>query len=128
MANFSLLAFFRDGTARKIKVKELTAGDRVFSPYLTREEHFNAVRLQPDGYGVCWSENAVLSDQTLYRSGELIPLTMEDFYRFVSLRIVNSAEAQELLHWSRQNLADLVKRDRLHPLRTDGNNRLFRLA
>ena len=107
---------------------DITAGDRLFSPYLAREELFNCVRLQPDGYGVCWSDSAVIADRTLYQSGEPIPLTMDDFYRFVSLRVVNGAEAQELLHCSRQNIADLVKRDRLHPLRTDGNNRLFRRA
>ena len=127
LSDYCLLVFFRDGSARKIAIKELTKGTRSFIPYLSCEERFNTVMIQPDGYGIQWSDGAVLSDQFLYHSGEIIPLKLDDFYRFVSLRIVNTAEAQKLLNCSRQNIADLVKRGKLHPVRTDGNNRLFRL-
>ncbi len=128
LSGYCLLVFFRDGSARKISIKEVTKENRSFIPYLSCEERFNTVKLQPDGYGIQWSDSAVLSDQFLYHSGEIIPLQLDDFYRFVSLRIVNTAEAQKLLNCSRQNIADLVRRKKLHPVRTDGNNRLFKLT
>lgn len=128
LENCELLAFFRDGTARRISVSELVHDNRVFAPYLSGGELFRKVALQPDGYGVCWSDSAVLSDHLLYQSGESVPLKLEDFCHFVTMRIVNTAEAQRLLGCSRQNISDLVKRDKLHPVRIDGNNRMFRLA
>jgi hypothetical protein len=66
-----------------------------------------------------------VADFCLYEKGETIPLSINDFKNFVSSRVVNAYEASEILNCSRQNINDLIKRDRLHPLKVDAKNTLF---
>lgn len=120
-----LLVFFRDGCARRIDMTELVKEKAAFKPVLQHEKVFFDVAVQPDGYGVTWGENTAIADRDLYTSGDKVPLTLEDMIQFVSQRVVNAAEAQRMLHCTRQNIADLVKREKLHPIRSDSNNRLF---
>ena len=94
-------------------------------PYVAQEKRFHAVEVQPDGYGVMWSDRAMISDRELYEKSENIPLSLEDFIGFVQHRIVNANEACQLLGCSRQNIDDLMKRDKLHPIRKDAKYKLF---
>ena len=89
------------------------------------EERFNGVEVQPDGYGVMWSERAVLSDRELYEHSQAIPLTLDDFIGFVQHRVVSVGEVCQILGCSRQNIDDLMKRNKLHPIRRDAKNKLF---
>lgn len=48
------------------------------------------------------------------------------FFRdFVSHRVVNAAEAAEMLECSRQNIGDLVQREKLHPIKREAKSALF---
>ena len=67
----------------------------------------------------------MISDRELYEKSENIPLSLEDFIGFVRHRIVNTNEACQLLGCSRQNIDDLMKRDKLHPIRKDAKYKLF---
>lgn len=125
LENYHLLVFFRDGAVRKCDIRQIVGDDRAFIPVVSKTDIFDNVKLQPDGYGVAWDENTVISDYALYKSGTCIPLTLNDFFSFVSLRVVNTEEAQKMLHCTRQNISDLVKRGKLHPIRHDRNNTLF---
>ena len=122
---FRLLVFFRNGEVKVVDIPPLAGNDPAFSPYLSQEKHFSTAEVQPDGYGVHWSDRAALSAQKLYAHGELIPLELEDFIGFVRHRVVSSHEASQILGCSRQNIDDLVRRDKLHPIRRDAKNRLF---
>lgn len=44
---------------------------------------------------------------------------------FVRYRVVNTAEAAELLDCSRQNIEDLVRRGKLHPVKEMSKSKLF---
>ena len=121
LAEHKLLVFFRDGLVRKCSVPSLTA----FQPILKHDELFRTVTVQAGGYGVCWGEQLELSDSMLYENGQIVPLSLDDFCSFVSNRIVNTAEAAVLLNCSRQNIDDLVRRGRLHPVKTTPRNKLF---
>ena len=57
-----------------------------------------------------------------------IPLTQQDLFRFVQTRVVNASEACQILDCSRQNIDDLMKRDKLHPIRSDTKYKLFSKA
>lgn len=81
--------------------------------------------MQPGGYGIRWEENMSISDIELYDSGIVIPLSLIDFREFVVHRVINSAEAAELLDCSRQNINDLIKRNKLHPIKSTEKNTLF---
>lgn len=116
-----LLVFFRDGLVRKCTVPPL----RALLPVLNRDELFRTVTVQPGGYGVCWGENMELADDLLYKSGQTVPLSFADFLSFAESCIVNTAEAADLLDCSRQNINDLVRRGKLHPVITTPKNMLF---
>ena len=73
-----------------------------------------------------WSrETVTISDKELYKYGVEIGLSMDDFRDFVSHRVVNAAEAAEILECSRQNIGDLVQREKLHPIKREAKNTLF---
>lgn len=52
-------------------------------------------------------------------------MSLGDFRRFVENRVVNTAEASELLECSRQNIEYLVRRGKLRPVRATPKNKLF---
>ena len=87
-----------------------------------RQDYFLAVNLQPGGHGIEWDVNLSVSAATLYRIGKKIPLTVSDFRNFVVHRVVNVAEAAEILNCSRQNIEYLKRTWRLHPIKSSGKN------
>ncbi len=120
-----LLTFFRNGEVRIADVKLLSEAHTECQPFLVNQDRFARVEVQPDGYGVMWNERAMLSDRELYEHSQAIPLTLDDFISFVQHRVVSAGEACRILECSRQNIDDLAKRGKLHPIRRDPRNTLF---
>lgn len=120
-----LLIFFRNGEVKIADMQELADAHADCRPYLSPEERFSTVEVQPDGYGVFWSERAMISDRELFQKSQPVPLTLDDFTGFVQYRVVSTNEACQILGCSRQNIDDLVKRGKLHPIRQDARNKLF---
>ena len=120
-----LLVFFRDGTIRKCDLSAYFEKEKRFSILTKRPEYFALVQIQTGGYGVQWDENLTLSYSTLYKMGNRVPLTAEDFKAFASERVINAAEAAEILNCSRQYINELVKADKLHPIKATEKNTLF---
>ena len=76
-------------------------------------------------YGIAWDVNMTVSDAMLYRIGKSVPLTAADFRNFAAHRVINVAEAAEILGCSRQNIIDLTKRGKLHPIKTSEKSTLY---
>jgi hypothetical protein len=125
LEDFSVLVFFRNGITKKCDMQDILNGKREFAPILKNKDYFDNVNIQTGGYGICWGENLLVADFCLYEKGETVPLSINDFKNFVSSRVVNAYEASEILNCSRQNINDLIKRDKLHPLKVDAKNTLF---
>ncbi len=125
LAKARLLIFFRNGEVRIADMNELASAHPDCKPYFAQKERFNTVEVQPDGYGVFWSERAMIANRELYEKSVPIPLTLEDFIGFVQQRIVSTNEACQMLGCSRQNIDKLMKRGKLHPIRQDAKNKLF---
>lgn len=125
LENATLLVFFRNGEVKKCAVQKAAPRNEAFRPVLNREELFCQVGVQVGGYGICWGENLAVSDEALYRTGQKIGLEFSDFVSFLKYRTVNAEEAARLLECSRQNISDLVKRGKLHPVKTGAKNTLF---
>ena len=125
MQDARLLLFFRNGEVRIADISALSENHTECQPYLSRKERFSAVEVQPDGYGVAWSEKAMISGQELYANSERVPLSLDDFIGFVQHRIVSASEACQILGCSRQNIDDLMKRGKLHSIRRDARYKLF---
>lgn len=115
--DFCLLAFFRDGAIKKCSMKKHLENTTELHVLLEHPEYFQHVMMQTGGHGVSWDVNRTVADTTLYRIGKTIPLTASDFSSFVSHRVVNVAEAAEILGCSRQNVKDLTMRGKLHPIK-----------
>ena len=120
-----LLVFFRDGCVKKHDLVQLASTDKRFAPVLQNENTFRAVNVETDGYGICWGENLCIECGKLYAAGKKVPLSMEEFKCFVRERVVDSAEAAEELACSKQNVDDLAKRGKLHPIKEGAKYRLF---
>ena len=125
LEDYCLLVFFRDGTVKKCDMKEHFGKTQVFQILLKKPEYFGHVQMQTGGYGVSWDVNMNVSDSTLYRIGKKVPLTASDFRNFVMHRVINAAEAAEILDCSRQNIIDLTKRGKLHPVKTSEKSTLY---
>lgn len=120
-----LLTFFRDGQVKIVDVRQCAEKHPTCKPYIESDERFDRVEVQPDGYGVMWSERAMIPDHELYDCGSPVPLSLRDFCRFVQVRVISATEACGILDCSRQNIDDLIKRNKLHPIRTDSKYKLF---
>ena len=126
LQNYELLVFFRNGIVKKCRIEEFFNKNKTLKTFLSlRKEMFQFVRIQPGGYGICWEENMSISDTELYDNGITIPLSTSDFKSFAEHRVINTAEAAELLDCSRQNVNDLVKRNKLHPVKATDKSTLF---
>lgn len=112
-----LLIFFRDGEIRKCSLREYFERNRKFKALLMYPAHFDEVRVQAGGYGICWNEEMVISDGELHQIGEEIPISAGDFHRYVQQNLVNSAEAAKILGCSRQNIEKMIDGGRLHPVK-----------
>ena len=120
-----LLVFFRNSEAKLCDLTELLSGSRAFAPILKNDDYFQNVRLQVGGYGISWGEQLTIPDHKLYQTGVAVPLSHDDLAAFVRQRVVTTAEAAQLLDCSKQNVDDLVRRGKLHPLKETPKGKLF---
>ena len=56
---------------------------------------------------------------------DMVNETAADFESFARLRVINAAEAAEMLGCSRQYINDLVKNDKLTPIKASDKSTLF---
>ena len=99
--DYCLLVFFRDGIIKKCDLKKHFEKTKGFQILLKKPEYFEHVQIQTGGYGVAWDVNMSISDSVLYRMGKMVPLTAADFRNFVTHRVINATEAEQLLGGSR---------------------------
>lgn len=125
MENFCLLVFFRDGAVKKCDLKHYLEKTEKFGILLKKKEYFERVQMQTGGHGVVWDINMTISDSLLYQTGKKVPLTAADFRNFVTHRVINAAEAADILGYSRQNIVDLTKRGKIHPIKSSEKNTLY---
>jgi predicted DNA-binding transcriptional regulator AlpA len=125
LEDFNLLVFFRDGKVKKCSLREYFQSDKAFFVLFNKEDLFCHVQIQTGGYGVAWDINMAISSDELYQMGQKVPLSAKDFTNFVVHRVITAAEAAEILGCSRQNIDDLAKRGRLHPIKSGAKTTLF---
>lgn len=125
LESLALLVFFRNGKTKKCSLANYCKDRREFRIFLNKPELFDHVHLQTGGYGVYWDNDRSISDAELYQMGVDVPLCEGDFKNFVMHRVINATEAAEILGCSRQNIVDLTKRGKLHPIKTSDKSTLF---
>ena len=125
LENNSLVVFFRDGMIRRCEMNEYFDRNPRFTVLMSRPDYFSRVTIQTGGYGIQWDDELFIMDWELYDVGERVPLRTDDFHAFVSQRIINVSEAAMILNCSRQYISELVKTDKLHPVKSSEKSTLF---
>lgn len=125
LAGRRLLVFMRCGEVRLCDLTQFLASHEAFAPLASNEDYFRNVRIQVGGYGVSWSETLTISDRELYEIGIPIPVTQDDFVQYIQQRVITTAEAADDLQCSKQNIEDLVRRGKLHPIKESPKVKLF---
>jgi len=124
LTNNNVLVFFEDGKTKKFDVKQLFKEYPEFEA-LKNPELFSMLKVEPGGYGISWNEDLDCSEGELYNKGEDINISIEDFVSFAKHNFISTNEASNILKCSRQNIDDLIKRDKLHPIKTFPSVKIF---
>ena len=123
------LFFFRDGMIRRLSDDELFPEAALHKEQLVRlslyRNSISRLSLTAGGHGVRLGEKNCISAEDLRKKGTEVPLTQGDFRSYIQNNVIDTSTAAELLHCTRQNIQDLVRRGRLHPVLTLKNNFLF---
>ncbi len=122
VANERLIIFFHNHVTKLYQMNDLPI-DHDAIDYV--KKNFEHVRIEAGGYGIEWNKVIDCSAVELGKRGIELPLTHEDFCHFATQNVLNTAEVCECMECTRQNADDLVKRDKLHPIKTAAKNRMF---
>ncbi len=125
LEGLEILVFFRDGSIKKCDMTEYFDAHPEFRILTTKRDFFEAVKPQTGGYGVTWDVNLNISDMELNQLGTDIGLTADAFKSFATRNIINATEAGEILGCTRQNINELVKHEKLTPLKSWERNTIF---
>lgn len=118
------LIFFSDGTVRKIDLNELAEIEGI-EKILSNKLVLQSGQIAAGGYCVTFNDSIDVPASLLYSAGIAIPLTLDDFLCFVQNNIVDSSECCSILECSRQNLAYLVSKNKLSPVKKDVKGNLY---
>lgn len=125
-ADHTLLCFFLDGSVKKVDLSTFANDDQpAIEKILRNDRLYNSGRITAGGYAVTFNDSIDISASSLYENGANIPLTLEDFYSFVKKNVLDTAEVCDALQCSRQNLAYMVKKEHLAPIKEDVQGNLY---
>ncbi|HKM22649.1 MAG TPA: hypothetical protein VJZ01_11500 [Lachnospiraceae bacterium] len=117
-----LVVFFHNQSVRLYRLEDLPI-ERDATEYV--KNYFAQVHVEAGGYGIEWNGVIDCSAVALMKCGMELPLSHEDFCHFATQNVLNTAEVCERLECTRQNADDLIKRDKLHPIKTAAKNKMF---
>lgn len=120
----NFLCFFKDGTVRKINLYDLPEISDI-KKIQTNEQVLQSGHIAVGGYCVTFNDSIDVPASLLYKAGIAIPLLLDDFLCFVQNNIVDSSESCAILECSRQNLAYLVSKNALSPVKKDVKGNLY---
>ena len=126
LGNSEYLVFFCNGQIKRCNIsKFIKKNERLNAFFRSVPDRSDSAYLMTGGYGIAWNDDVTISYSDLYDNGKIVPLSSSDFTRFVQFRVINAAEAAELLNCSRQYINELVKKKNLIPIKTSDKNTLF---
>lgn len=122
--DYKAICFFEDGITRLIDLLELKecAGVKKIT---NNNELYKAGQVGVGGYTLAFDNSVFISADILYDSGKVIPVSLSDFISFVKNNICDTSESCELLGCSRQNVAYMVGRNQLHPIKEEIKGNIY---
>ena len=117
-----IIVFYNDDITRKYRISQL-ADRKEHQNYI--KKHLDEYEIMPGGYEINWNDIVYIHVEKLRTIGDLINISLKYFEQFAKRNLINTAEACEILDCSRQNVEDLVKRNKLKPVQTSAKNKMF---
>lgn len=118
------ICFFADESVKKVDLKKLREAEGV-DKIISNEKLFESACMGAGGYYATFNDSIDLPSSLLYNGGTLIPIRKNDFVRFVQKNVLDTAETETLLGCSRQNIAYMVKRNHITPMKEDVMGNLY---
>lgn len=120
-----ILIVFRNGKVKRVNLYDYISKHRSFNVLLQKPELIKHVKIQTGGYGISWDINLNISNIDLFKMGEDININASELISYTKQNIITSSEAAEILNCSRQNIDDLIKRNKIHPIKSANKTTLF---
>ncbi|MBR5970909.1 MAG: helix-turn-helix domain-containing protein [Lachnospiraceae bacterium] len=125
LPGWDLLCIFRDGSIRRVNIRERAERERGMQILVARPRRFFEARVLAGGVGVTWGDDTFLSGTFLYHAGKKLPLTREELRTITGHYVLDTADVCRELHCSRQYVSQLVKKNVLTELKEGGHTRLY---
>ena len=119
-----ILVFFADGIVRKVSLSKFKNLDGIDS-VLNNEKLYRSCKVGTGGYYITFNDSIDIPASELYKSGEEIPLTLDDFKTFIQNNVLDTSESCSLLECSRQNIAYMVKQNQLTPVKEEVKGNIY---
>ena len=120
-----LVCMFQDDLVMKIDLNKLVKFHRELTHVLRNRTLLDSVKVGPGGYCLVFDDAIELQAQELRDFPVKTPLGAKDFYQFACRNIVDTTKACDMLQCSRQNLAYLVKEEKLKPVFEGAKGNLY---
>ena len=124
LTDMRLLVVFDNHVVKLFNVRDIIADFPEYAA-LENEDLFALAKVEPGGYGVSWTSELDASEGELWENGVELPLCANDITMFVRYNLINTAEATEMLKCSRQNIEDLIRRNKITPIKAFPKGKLF---
>ena len=124
LKDMRLLIVFNNQAVKLFDVRQIISEYPEYED-LKNDDLFSLVQVEPGGYGVSWTPDLDASEGELWENGMELPLSAEDLIVFISSNIMNTAEVADFLQCSRQNVDDLIKRQKLKPIKSYPKGNIF---
>ena len=124
LTNMRLLIVFNNHIVKLFDVRQIIPDYPEYAD-LENDDLFSLVRVEPGGYGVSWTSELDASEGELWENGVEIPLCAEDLTAFIRSNVLSTSEVTDMLDCSRQNVDDLIKRQKLKPIKSFPKGNLF---
>ena len=122
--NNTLLCFFEDDEVRKIDLTSLKRVEGI-DKVIGNAGLFQSCKVGTGGYFITFNDSIDIPADILHKSGQAIPLTLNDFKAFVKKNVVDTTESCDILGCSRQNIYYLIERQQLAPIKGEVRGNLY---
>lgn len=125
LKNHKIIVMFNNGLIRKYDLEKIIENKHELNILMNDIKYYSSVKIKASGYEISWGENIFLTSASLLNKGTEVPLNKDEMQQIMSSIIINTQEACEILDCSRQNIDDLVRREKLLPIKESSKSKLF---
>lgn len=121
--DYSLLCFFEDQSVKKINLTALDNSE--VRKIMANDTVYLSGHIAAGGYLITFNDSIDIEAKVLYENGIDIPLSLSDFYAFVSQNTIDTSECCNVLGCTRQNLSNYIEKGVLTPIKRGVKGNLY---